>query len=352
MRKYWYRRILIVMLVTVSIWGVTITVEKEHREKQQVSNSRVSNQMVIPGGMPIGIYMETDGVLILGTDWIEGMDGQKYSPAENIVKMGDYIVGFNGIQIESKKQLIEALSNLQDGEVVLKIQRDGEFFEVKLTPVLSEEHSYKLGIWIKDNVQGLGTITYITQDNCFGALGHGIHDADTEGLLKINSGKVYKANILNIKRGVKGTPGGIEGMIVYNRANLIGTIDKNTEAGVFGKLKENYKMTDEKETMPVAAKSEVQKGEATIRCCLDGEVKEYQIEIVKLNRFSKESNKGMVIKITDKSLIELTGGIVQGMSGSPIIQNGKLVGAVTHVFVNDPTKGYGVFIENMLDAAA
>ncbi len=354
MRRYWYRRVLIMALVMFSILGMGLSVEKEYQkyEQQQVSNDQITNQFVIPGGMPIGVYMETDGVLILGTDYIESADGQKHNPAENIVKSGDYILEINGISVESKKQLVKEISNLQTDDVVLKLRRDNEIIEVKVTPVLNEKKEYKLGIWIKDNIQGLGTITYISSDNQFGALGHGIHDADVKNLLEIDAGKVYKANILNIKKGVKGLPGGMEGMIVYNRANLLGAIESNTEVGVFGTIKDISAITDVQEKIPVCGKNDVKKGEAKIRCNITGEIEEYDIEIVKVNRFSREPNKGMVIKVTDERLINITGGIIQGMSGSPILQDGKIVGAVTHVLVNDPTKGYGVFIENMLNAAA
>ena len=214
--------------------------------------------------------------------------------------------------------------------------------------VQSKDGNYKLGIWVRDSIQGLGTVTYITADNQFGALGHGIHDSDIETLLEIEEGRVYNTEILRIQKGKKGTPGGMEGMIIYNRSNILGEINKNADNGIYGTIKNIDSLVDEKRTVPVCVKSEVKKGDAVIRCCVDGKVKEYDIEILKINRFVLEANKGMVIKITDDDLIRQTGGIVQGMSGSPILQNGKIVGAVTHVFVNDPTKGSGIFIEDML----
>ncbi len=354
MRKYWYRKILIMAFVLFSILGTGLSVEKEYQkyENQQVSTAQVTNQLVIPGGMQVGIYMQTDGVLVLGTDYIESADGQKYRPAENIVKAGDYILEINGVIVDSKKQLVNQISDLQSKEVLLKLRRENETIEVKVIPVLNKNKEYKLGIWIKDNMQGLGTITYITEDNQFGALGHGIHDTDIENLLEIEGGKIYKASILNIKKGVKGSPGGLEGMIVYNRANILGTIEKNTETGIFGSIKDVSTITDTQEMIPICNKDNIKKGEAKIRCNIDGEIEEFDIRIVKVNRFSRDVNKGMEIEVTDERLLEITGGIIQGMSGSPIIQNGKLIGAITHVLVNDPTTGYGIFIENMLDAAA
>lgn len=350
MRKRWYRRVLIMTMVLGCIFGTGLSIDKlqEESEKQQVSTGEITNELVIPGGMPIGIYMETDGVMVLGTDSIEGVDGRKYSPAENLIKEGDYIVGLNGEELNSKKELISKIAALDSEEVVLQIRREEECIDVKMTAVMTEDKSYKLGIWVRDSVQGLGTVTYFTADNEFGALGHGIHDTDTDELLEIKEGRVYEAQILNIDKGEKGSPGGMEGMIVYSRYHLLGSIDKNTDIGVYGTITDISTLTDEQTAIPVCTKSEVKTGAATIRCCVTGEVKEYDIEIEKINHFSKEANKGMVIKVVDKELLEITGGIIQGMSGSPIIQDGKLVGAVTHVLVNDPTSGYGILIENML----
>lgn len=353
MKRFWYRRVLIMIFVIVSIMGTGMSIGKIYSkyEKQQVSGENITNQFVIPGGEPLGIYMETDGVLVLGTDSIVGIDGQKHNPAENIVKSGDYIIEMNGLQIESKKQLLEEVKEIDSNKVVLKLRRGTEQIEVKIAPILTEKDGYKLGIWIKDNIQGLGTLTFITAENKFGALGHGIHDSDTEGLLEIESGKVYKARILNVKKGVKGVPGGMEGMIIYTKANVLGTIDCNTDCGVFGNIDDISSLTNEKKVVSIASKKEIKIGKAKIRCCVSGQVKEYDIEIVKIDKFSREANKGMMIKVADEELLDLTGGIVQGMSGSPIIQDGKLVGAVTHVLVNDPTRGYAIFIENMLDVA-
>ena len=353
MRKRWYRRFLIMTMLLVSILGTGLSIEQvqTETEKQQVSTGRVSNDMVIPGGMPIGIYMKTDGVLVLGTDAIEGKDGQKYEPAQHLVKEGDYIIGINQEEVSSKKDLVSKIEALDSEDVVLQIRREEEEIDVKIKAVQTAEGDYKLGIWVRDSVQGLGTITFITEDNQFGALGHGIHDTDTVELLEIEEGRVYETRILRIEKGEKGSPGGMEGMIVYNRYNILGTIEENTDIGVFGTLKNTDSLVEDATAVPVCAKSDVRTGAAVIRCCVEGEVKEYDIEIQKINHFTLETNKGMVIKVVDEELLEITGGIVQGMSGSPILQNGKLVGAVTHVLVNDPTRGYGIFIENMLDAA-
>lgn len=341
------------VMILCSILGTGFSIEKMQTEQEEmvVNSSEVSNQMVIPGGIPIGIYLQTDGVLVLGTDSVLGADGQERNPAEHIVKAGDYIVGINGSKIDSKKSLIHEVSELSSDYVILQIRRETECFEVKINPVKTEDNSYKLGIWVRDSVQGLGTITYITEKNKFGALGHGIHDADTDSLIAIEQGRVYETQILRIQKGRRGVPGGMEGMIVYNRFNRLGTIEKNTELGVYGTIDDVDSMIENVEPVEVCEKENVKTGEAQIRCCVSGNVEEYDIEIQKIDRYSKEVNKGMVIKVVDEELLEKTGGIVQGMSGSPILQDGKIVGAVTHVFVNDPTKGYGIFIENMLNAA-
>ena len=353
MRKRWYRRVLIMSLILGCILGTGLCVSQlqEDLKRQQVSAGDVTNNFVIPGGMPIGIYMETDGVLVLGTDSITGMDGQKYSPSENLVKAGDYILAINGNEVVSKKELLREISNLESENVILKIRREKENIDIKIKAAVTNKYEYKLGIWVRDSIQGLGTITFLTQDNEFGALGHGIHDSDTEDLLEIKKGQVYETRVVNIQKGVKGTPGGMEGVIIYNRYNLLGTVEQNTECGVFGTINNVEALLEEEKAIPTCKKNEVKTGAATIRCCVTGEVKEYDIEIQKINRFSREENKGMVIKVVDEELLEITGGIIQGMSGSPIIQDGKLIGAVTHVLVNDPTRGYGIFIENMLEVA-
>ena len=350
MRKRWYRRFLIMTLILVSVLGTGLSIEdiQTEYEKERVSTGNVSNQMVIPGGMPIGIYMKTDGVLVLGTDTVKGADGIDYMPAENLVKAGDYIIGINGKTVDSKKELVSQVEKLESETVVLQIRRNDEEISVKLSAVITKKDEYKLGIWIRDSVQGLGTVTYITANNQFGALGHGIHDIDIDELLEIGEGRVYNTEILRIEKGKKGSPGGMEGLIVYNRYNILGTIEENTEIGVYGTIKDLDSLTEEQVAVPVSSKSDVKMGTAVIRCCVDDEVKEYDIEIERINHFTLEENKGLVIKIVDEELIDVTGGIVQGMSGSPILQNGKIVGAVTHVFVNDPTKGYGIFIEDML----
>lgn len=352
MRKWWYRRILIMVLLLASVMGTGFSVSQwqEELERQEVSTHAIDSKMVIPGGMPIGIYMETDGVLVLATECIECIDGNEYEPAKNLVKAGDYIVGINGESVESKNQLVRAVNKLDSPQVVLNLRRMNELIDVKMKSVEVGSQKYKLGIWVKDNIQGLGTLTYLTLNGEFGALGHGIHDSETEELLEIEKGSVYETSIVGVQKGVKGEPGGLEGVIVYNQYNKVGTIQANTENGIFGTIYDEEALLDKKEPIAICEKDDIQLGAASIRCTVNGKMGEYDIKIKNVDYYTGDVNKGIIIEIVDKELLELTGGIVQGMSGSPVIQNGKLVGAVTHVLVNDPTRGYGIFIEDMLKA--
>ena len=354
MRKWWYRRILIIILVLSMTMGTGFGVQQleASEEKQIVSNKGSNAEHVIPGGMAIGIYMETDGVLVLSTECMECIDGNEYEPAKNLVKAGDYIVGLNEEEISSKKELIQAVNKLESSEVILKLRRDEEHIDVKMQSVEVKNNQYKLGIWVKDSIQGLGTVTYLTLNGEFGALGHGIHDSETNKLIDISKGAVYNTNIVGIQKGEKGEPGGLEGVIIYRSSNKLGVIDENTEDGIYGKMNAIESICENVKPVKICKKEDIQLGKASILCSVNGTVEEYEIRIKNTDSYAKDANKGILIEVTDEKLLELTGGIVQGMSGSPILQNGKIVGAVTHVLVNDPTRGYGIFIEDMLDAAA
>ena len=351
MRRWWYRRLLIIVLLLTSILGGGFQIERmqENVENQEVSSRSSNEEYLIPGGMPIGIYMEMDGVLVLATDCIECVDGNSYEPAKNLVKTGDYIVGMNGEQIHNKKELVQEVNQLESAGVVLTLRRENEYIDVKMNSVEVANRKFKLGIWVKDNIQGLGTLTYLTTDSKFGALGHGIHDSDTEELIEIEGGTVYETTIVGVQKGKKGEPGGLEGVIIYNRYNELGSIEENTDNGIYGTITDIKSLVKEQELMKVCKKDEIKLGDATIRCTVDGAVEEYDIKIKNVDQYTADENKAIIIEIVDKELLKLTGGIVQGMSGSPILKDGKIVGAVTHVLVNDPTRGYGIFIEDMLE---
>ena len=318
-------------------------------QQTEASTGAAGSDTVLLGGMPVGIYMETDGVMVLNTEQIEGVDGKIYEPAGNLVRSGDYITAVDHREVSGKKELLEAVAEISGDRVILTVRRGDETMDIKINPVEYAPDEYRLGIWVRDNVQGLGTVTFLTEQSRFGALGHGIHDTDTSVLMSIADGTVYRTSIQDIIRGAEGSPGSMEGIIVYNNYNVLGTIDKNTEAGIYGTIDRIDELFEEQIPIETAGKDEIVTGPATVRCFIDNELKEYEIRVTDIDMSGTEINKGLVIQVTDPELLEKTGGIIQGMSGSPIIQNGKLIGAVTHVFVQDSTMGYGIFIENMLD---
>ncbi len=339
------------IILTLALFMFGIYFMRNTQEDVVVSSGSTDTKYVIVGGIPVGIYLDTNGVMVIDTDEIMDASGVEVNPAEDIILSGDYIVGINNIEVDTKDELVEQVSELDGAEVAIEVRRDDEIIEVSVTPTLDENGEYKLGIWVRDNIQGLGTLTYIDTQSGFGALGHGINDVDTGELLEIEEGELYKASISNIIKGESGSPGGLEGVIIYNPFNIIGEISLNTSEGIYGIIDNLDELDYEQELVQVASTDEIEEGPATIRCTIDDEVCEYEIEIIGVDANASEANKGIVIEITDEELIEATGGIVQGMSGAPILQNGKIVGAVTHVFVNDPTKGYGIFIESMLETA-
>ncbi|QNM05952.1 SpoIVB peptidase [Qiania dongpingensis] len=307
----------------------------------------VESRSVIPGGESIGLYLEMDGVMVVGTSELTDKEGNIVEPAYGIVKSGDYILEANGQPVTDKEALIAAISSNGEAPCVFKIRRDGEIMEAKVDTVLTSDGSCKAGIWVRDDAQGIGTLTYVDENGYFGALGHAMSDTDTGQQLEASGGDLQKAQIQDVIKGQSGTPGSLLGTIVYSDSHW-GDVFGNTAAGVFGHTElANWDMKAA-DAIPVGFKQDVKLGPASIRCSADGEVKEYDIEIIKAD-ITTDSNKGMVVQVTDPELLELTGGIVQGMSGSPIIQDGKVVGAVTHVFVQDSTKGYGIFLETMLE---
>ena len=341
---------LFLFLSGVVVWDQIQTWQEEKTLWQtEASTSSADNDTVLLGGMPVGIYMETDGVMVLNTEKIEGIDGIEHDPAAEAVETGDYITAVNHHEISGKADLLEAVDEIDGSDVVLTLRRGENTMDIEIRPVEYEPGSYRLGIWVRDNVQGLGTITFLTGQSRFGALGHGISDTDTNMLMAIDSGRVYRTSIQDITKGYSGSPGTMEGIIVYNNYNVLGTIDKNTEAGIYGTIDKINELFQEQIPIETASKEEIEIGDAVIRCYIDNEIKEYDIQVTDIDTSSSEINKGLVIQVTDPELLEKTGGIIQGMSGSPIIQNGKLIGAVTHVFVQDSTKGYGIFIENMMN---
>ncbi len=315
----------------------------------RVSSSSYEGVMLYPGGIPFGVKFMTDGVLITSLTEINTQNG-KASPARDAgLRANDIIIKVNGQTLTDAAEL-SAIAEQGSGErLELVCTRDSKEFTASLTPALCiDEGKYKTGMFVRDSGAGIGTVTYIVPDSLsFGGLGHGICDADTGKLIPMQRGSVVGVTISGVKRGLSGAPGEVRG---YFSSGKTGTLLKNSECGVFGAFAE-LPQNLVSEPIPIGTRSTLKSGKAYILTTLDGTTPaQYEIEISDI-RISSTSNKCFTVKVTDKALLEKSGGIVQGMSGSPIIQNGKLVGAVTHVLINDPATGYGIFIENMLASA-
>lgn len=301
---------------------------------------------VAPVGEPIGIYVETKGLLVLDVAKVEGKDGLSYAPGYNRFKTGDYILRWNDVKINTIAALNQQIQKTKGKKVPVTIRRNKEEMKVAVTPVMAEDGTYKIGTWVREDTQGIGTMTYITENGRFGTLGHGITDMDTGTLLNLKGGEVYQGEILGITKGKKGEPGELQGYMKMSSDRILGIVSKNTEKGVFGTIQETWLKKYKNKQIPLAYRQNIKKGKAYVGINLTGAWEKYEIEIEKIH-INSHDNKGMEICVTDKRLLKLTGGIVQGMSGAPILQNGKMVGAITHVFVEDPTRGYGIFIEEM-----
>lgn len=307
---------------------------------------KYSGLKLIAGGIPFGVKFSTQGVIVIGFSDIEGMSKTMNPAYAAGLRAKDVITEVNGKAIKGASDLTRAIEQSGGEELDVTYVRNGERTVVKIKPLYSRtEGKYKTGMWVKDSGAGIGTVTYVDPATCrFAGLGHGICDGETGELIPMTCGDVMNVRINAIKKGIAGAPGEVKG---YFGTEKTGTLLSNTSCGVYGafdKLPEGLG-----QAIPVGSRHEVKSGEAEIICTLDDGVRRtYKIEIGTVNR-DETGSKCFIIKVTDPMLIEKTGGIVQGMSGSPIIQNGKLVGAVTHVMINDPTVGYGIFIENMLD---
>ena len=345
---------------------------------------------ILVSGSTVGIYMETDGVLVIDTGEILSKNGQMQDPAKNILKPGDYIVALNEQKISCKQDLINDLETIDGKPVTVSVRRNNSTIPVSLSRdrMLPESTSLESGSGMTPRES---EPTYVTKDGNFGALGHGISDIDTGNLLSIKGGNLYCAQILGVQKGEKGSPGELSGLIRYRNDNVIGQIRVNSSNGIYGsftnssgnnitELQAAASASDDtvnasesfnqsktsfwdfadsfsgNDSLPISLrqmkigyKQEVQTGPASILCDVGNGVKEYDAEITRIDMNHEDTNKSFIIHITDQRLLNTTGGIVQGMSGSPILQNGKVIGAVTHVFVQDAASGYGIFIENMLE---
>lgn len=309
---------------------------------------------VIPGGQPVGVKLTMKGVMVVGISPVIGTDDKQYNPSSDAgIETGDMILKINGYQVKDGDHVSKLVGQSEGKPLKLTIIRKGKEMELTVVPVKSkDDKQYKIGAWIRDSTAGVGTLTfYCPSNNSFGALGHPIIDVDTGVMLPIDSGKIIPSKIISIQPGVRGKPGELRGLFIDSEDEL-GDINKNTICGIYGKA--NRKITNNLYSEPIliGLQNQIKEGPAKMLTTIDGtEVKAYDINIEKLTNQSKPNPKSMIIRVTDPELLQKTGGIVQGMSGSPIIQDNRLIGAVTHVFINRPDMGYGIYIEWMLQEA-
>lgn len=305
---------------------------------------------VYAGGDTIGFSLNSKGVVLIGHSEIVTKEG-KVDVLKNVnISNGDVILKLCGKEINKVSQINEVLDKYgeNDGCIEMEYMKNGKIEKVNITPALDiNTNSYKLGIWVKDETSGVGTLTYINKENGdFGALGHAICDKQTNTPFEVNSGDVYPCSVLGIKKGEKGKPGEVRALFLPK--NKIGNVNKNTKFGIYGNIDLNNDFVKNRQVFSSGGRLNARPGKAKIRSDISGELKDYDIEIVKTNYQNSKSEKSMIIRVIDKELINLTGGIVQGMSGCPIIQNDKIIGAVTHVFINDPLKGFGLYLDWMI----
>ncbi len=311
----------------------------------------VESRMVVPCGNTIGVKLQLSGVLIAGISEVDVSEKEALTPARDSgLRAGDIIKKVNGEDVRTISSLINFIENSNGKTLKIKYLRENVEYETSATPVKAfDSKKYHLGMWVRDNTAGIGTLSfYDSSTGLFAALGHGITDVDTGILLPSDSGEILESNIIDIKKGERGVPGELKGIFVESR-NPLGTVHFNCEQGIYGKLSDESIRNLSNKSYPIGVRAQVKPGPATILANVtDKNIEEYKIEIIRINNQNTNGSKGMVISITDERLLQTTGGIVQGMSGSPIIQDGRVIGAVTHVLVNDPTRGYGIFIESMI----
>lgn len=325
--------------LNVNLFGIKV---------KEISASLIDEIEVIPLGNLVGMKLYTKGILVVGMSEIYGKDNEAYKPYENSgIREGDSIIKINDKEVTSTEELIECINSSNGEDIKITYIHNNDTLETNITPIEVEKNKYKIGLWVRDTAAGLGTATfYDPKTNNIAALGHGIQDIDTEELLNTLSGELTTTDIVSIQKGEQGEAGKIQGTL--EEQEILGNITKNTYYGVYGKVI-NLDKFKNKEAIKVATRKEIQIGDAEILCELsNNEIKSYKVKIKKIYINNNSNNKSMLLEITDEELIEKTGGIIQGMSGSPIIQNGKLIGALTHVLVQNPKEGYGVFADMMI----
>lgn len=318
---------------------------------KEVTVTKIEDIEVVPVGKIIGLKLYINGVLVVGLSEIEDMNNNLIRPYEQCdIKEGDSILKINDADVECIKDLKEVVNNSKGKNLNVTLLRDGNIINSNILPVKTSNKEYKLGLWVKDAATGVGTITfYEPKSKSFAVLGHGINDNDTGNLINIDYGELVTSRIISIKKGENGNPGEVRGTILNQKK--IGNVFKNTQFGIYGTMENLTSINiDSTKTLKVASRDEIKQGEAKILCAIDNDniAKEYSIEIEKIYLENNSTNKSMLIRVTDENLINATGGIIRGLSGAPIIQNGKFIGAVTNVLVSNPEIGYGIFGDLMI----
>ena len=312
---------------------------------RRVKVNMLNNEEVYVGGVPIGLVLNSDGAIVVRENQSIDIKNKDNTACEKL-KPGDIITEINDVKVKSLDDIPKMLNDIGK-EVEVKYLRDNKERKV-LIKLLKDDEGNKLGIYVKDDISGVGTLTYVNKKSLkFGALGHGITDNKGNNIIPIVNGKIYNCNIIGINKGQRNKPGELRCLFVQNK-NSKGLIDDNNKFGIYGKVIDTEGIIDENLTVKIGGRLGVKTGKAYIVSSISGIREEYEIEIIKANYQKKASDKSLVFRVKDDRLLNLTGGIVQGMSGSPIIQDGKMIGAVTHVFLSDPTKGFGVYCDWMM----
>lgn len=303
-------------------------------------------EALVPMGSTVGIQLRTEGIMVVGLNQVEAENGACCPAADAGLQPGDMIIRIGKYDTATAADFLSAVAELDGSAVSLTALRDGEEMEFQVTPAKTAEGGWQMGLWLRDGVSGIGTLTfYDPVSGVYGALGHGINDLDTGLLMPASEGVITRASVVDVIKGCEGTPGELCG--TFDKEDVLGSISGNTGCGIFGV----YDGGECGQAIPVADESEVRLGDATILANVSGDtVEEYSVEISRIYRDNGD-HRFLMLTVKDQRLLDQTGGIVQGMSGSPIIQDGKLIGAVTHVLISDPTRGYGISIQDMLDAA-
>jgi stage IV sporulation protein B len=320
---------------------------------RQLKVNVLPEKKLMPGGHSIGIKLHSEGVLVVGHHLVRGSDFSASPAKEAGIEVGDIILAMDGVALQDANQVAEIINRPGSAGKTISflLKRESRLLTREVTPLYClETGRFRIGLYVRDTAAGVGTLTfYDPETRIYGALGHVITDVDTNQPIEVRDGQVVKANIVSIKAARRGQPGEKTGIFQEDR-DIIGNIEKNCLFGIFGKLSSMEPVAGSRIIpVPIALMSQVEVGPAEILTVLEGDnIERFDIEIQRVYQQNRPSDKGMVIRVTDERLLETTGGIVQGMSGSPILQKGRLVGAVTHVFVNDPTRGYGIFIEWMV----